>query len=338
MLAGSGRIGRACQFSGGHPYVLLFDAGCPVCGGLARRLSEATGGEVELQDLHHSSAHEQVISILGPKAATKPSLVATDDYGAVTRAWQGWGMRIQLARILGPRKALAALALVQQELAARAAKAKGETSERGGLRRRSLFTGAFGGLALGATAQGSASAASGAGSASGMRSATSPELNAVLASRDVGVAAGAFGPVIESGAQLLDAEGERVVLLSHRGSDVIPVADPADGGALSLLTDQKANRLRIFAPDGTELFYFDTSHEGAMTPFLADGTSPTAADPQRVGLIYALCILTCLLADGVDQGCANTCFTCTVEGSFFSCLACAACAGPKINKCRKQCK
>lgn len=86
---------------GGRRLVLGFDAGCGTCTGLARRVEETVGDELEVRDLRDPEVAGWIERALGRGARWAPTLIEVS--GSRVRAWTGPRMGVALSRRLGAR-------------------------------------------------------------------------------------------------------------------------------------------------------------------------------------------------------------------------------------------
>lgn len=84
-------------------YVLAFDAGCLSCNKLAARVQAIVGERLAVEALNSPSVEVWRREAFGDSPPWTPTLLRLSSSG--TRAWTGRRMTVQLARVVGPRKA-----------------------------------------------------------------------------------------------------------------------------------------------------------------------------------------------------------------------------------------
>ncbi len=306
-------------------FAIAFDSTCPACSQVGKAVTSlgVPGLTVMALNDHRLTTWS---GSSGRTTDAAPALVEIHD-GAVVQVWQGWSMRVRLARVLGPRRARAVLVLLASEARARVARraeAKGRP-----MGRRTLLGGAAAigaGTAL-ATAAPTAFAAE--RPAGGLVPATPGIRGQALATTVAEEAVTKWGAVGTAHVfTTRDAAGDDFILLFHQGTGAMTVyQQTASGpeGAVTVTVDVQKQALLYHLPTGEEL--------AELT--VADGrvvVKPASASD------FAYCFAACL-GGNVDEGCVVNCATCALGGlsSLVDCGLCAYCAGPKAVGCARKC-
>lgn len=92
-------------------HFLLFDSGCSLCTSLARQVEEASDGKLIARSLRDPEIRS-ILDAENPGWSWEPMLLEMGDEGR--QLYTGVGMRLHLARVLGPRRALEVAQIVQK--------------------------------------------------------------------------------------------------------------------------------------------------------------------------------------------------------------------------------
>ena len=92
-------------------HYLLFDSGCSLCTSLARQVEEVSDGKLIARSLRDPEMHS-ILDAENPGWSWEPMLLEVGDEGR--QIYTGVGMRLHLARVLGPRQALEVAQIVQK--------------------------------------------------------------------------------------------------------------------------------------------------------------------------------------------------------------------------------
>lgn len=93
---------------------LLFDSGCSLCTSLACQVEEVSDGKLIARSLRDPEIRP-ILDAENPGWSWEPMLLEMDDEGR--QLYTGVGMRLHLARVLGPRRALDVARIVQKATA-----------------------------------------------------------------------------------------------------------------------------------------------------------------------------------------------------------------------------
>src|SRR5690625_2513007 len=103
-----------------HENILLFDADCAPCSRVAKRLKALNVSGLETRSFNEPEITE-ALTRAGHEIPDKPALLEVD--GGSVKLYQGFPMRLKLARRIGFRKAGAIVGLLAEEARARAERA-----------------------------------------------------------------------------------------------------------------------------------------------------------------------------------------------------------------------
>ncbi|NIV33021.1 MAG: hypothetical protein GWN58_27330 [Anaerolineae bacterium] len=91
-------------------WVLAYDTQCADCSGLAEEIADVAGSRMSYRSLSAPDVLELRVRALGPKPPFTPTLLRV--HHEDVKAWTGKRMAVRLARLLGPAKAAAVIAVV----------------------------------------------------------------------------------------------------------------------------------------------------------------------------------------------------------------------------------
>lgn len=310
-------------------YFLLFDTECASCTEVAKRLSALQVDGLEVRALT-DPAVGQLFAAAGRELPNKPALVRSD--GPLRAVWTGFSMRMRLARIIGVGHAAEIANLVALEVRARGAR----RSSRDGLSRRRMLGGAAAGagaLIFGAAAPAAAASRQGS-TVTTLGAATRQRL---LASSVLRQASAVWGEVDDEAITAVTGQGEKVALVSHRGSRAVTVLSTTDSEpvAITLLPNAETQSLGYYLPSGAPVVE-QTVRDGKLDTHRLTTSPHGTAEPRGVPE-FARCFSICVQAEGdIDAQCIVSCIGC-VGGSGLSCVSCGICAGPSAVRCARSC-
>lgn len=254
---------------------------------------------------------------------TRPTLLLVEN-GEVTGHLTGLGMRLHLAKLLGPRRAKKIVHLLAVESGARVQRAAGGIS-----RRQVLGAGA----AAGATSVfAMATPATAATAAPRGIAPVTARTAAALRSRPVfATLAPTWGKADFSKAVEFTYDGRQVAAVPHT-ADVLTFVDLTGPDDLAISLKIEGQGVAYYGPDGRHL----------ATLEVMDGATKVVDSPAfqaHASFYFTICFTACIAAT-VGPDCLNACFAFASPGfaNFFDQFKCLACAGGRGLTCARRCR
>ncbi len=339
---------------------LLFDSACPRCSDVAA-LVRASGSRLEVRSLHEPDIKELLDNAL-PGWNWEPMLIEGSEDRV--RVHKGFGLRLRLISLLGPRQALAVARAASQTQPSRTG-----VDRRSFLARSAAAAGGLVGVLLGldsiaSTAQASPITSTPASAATVAQLKTSPSIPSATA---------AFGPPQWSNTTTQTQNGQTSHVIPLQTDDGVatalvlmptaPQPQVASGADRNLLTNDVVVQI---AKAPTPTMTWSTVDGRTLASVNLDGTSDitvgeagyayttavtgvtvspdcvdvvTDAATPDVGCISASafnrCMATCVGATW-SPACAMNCLSCA-EGHAIYCTSCLLCGALNIRGCFLQC-
>ncbi|MFC4335464.1 hypothetical protein [Salininema proteolyticum] len=317
-----------------HTYTLIYDSECPSCSKVAKHVHD-----LGIDSLGTASSNDRSlranITEHGLSLPDKPSLLVNSD--SKVRIYTGWRMRLQLAKVIGSKRASELIRLAWAEAQARQERKKA-------VNRRTLLGGAVAGAGAAITGAATAQAAPNSGASSVSSSIAEPlgadELSVLIDKPEVSRSAAVWGEVNRHDvARFAADDGDQVLVMSHgddrRYATFLSETDPSVGVTVEYVPGEPT--IRYFTPEGVPIAEFSTDGETVTSSQIASENVPASAQIGVQGMKeYAACLTLCL-GGKVDAGCISACGHCAT-GSWINCGKCGLCAGGSGVRCAKDCK
>ena len=293
-------------------YLMIVDGACPACSSLGKELSHIS----EIRAVAEQSEEgERLRTQLDFEA---PCLVRLD--GGAPRVFNGWRMRLELIRILGWKGSKHWGRLLYREMEAR--------QSRNGITRRSALVGAGAGVVAALLNISPAAADETSPGGESIRTATTTQTNAAVASAEGAQAISNWGEATT--AYRMTNGGASATALVHSPNHMTFLMDGLPGGSFSLRLVKE--NLEIYAISGALVATLNVTQKQAK-PVYAQA-SGGLVQPMSFQTFIG-CLAICMGADAANR-CGWDCAQAVYDPA--NTLVCVACAGRLGVSCAWGCR